>query len=68
VNNYRSENLGDGYVAHIYLTRGSPVVISLSFEGTLIAEWTGRDHVRGARAIRREMNKHKKSLKILRGE
>lgn len=68
MNQYRSEDLGDGYVVHFYLPPGQQMLVQVTFSGTFVAEKRTSSHVAAARWARRQIGSHKKSRKILKGE
>ncbi len=68
VNRYRSVDLGDGYVAHFYWPTDSFMLVQLSYEGTFVAQTRTSYHLRAARWARRQMERHRKAMQILKGD
>ena len=64
---YRGEDLGDGYVVHFVLPPGHKMLVQVSYEGTFVAQRHTHSHVAAARWARRQVRVHQKSRKILKG-
>jgi len=67
MNQYRSVDLGDGYVVHfVWDKERAWLHTQVGYEGTLVAWCRLRSHLRAARWTKREVRKHKKAMNILR--
>jgi len=64
---YRSENLGDGYIAHFYLAPGQLMMVRVTYEGTFVGQRKGDSHISAARWVRRQVKNHRKARSILKG-
>lgn len=67
MNQYRFEDLGDGYVVHFSLPPGQQMRTQVSFEGTFVAQKYTYSHLKAARWARAEVRRHRKARQILKG-
>lgn len=65
MNQYRAEDLGDGYVVHFHLPPGQQMLAQVSFEGTFVAQRRTNSHIFAARWARRQVRQHRKARQIL---
>jgi hypothetical protein len=68
MNRYRSVELDDGYVAHFFWESDDRMRVQLSYDSTFVAETRTGSHLWAARWARRQMRKHQRAMRILKGE
>lgn len=67
MNQYRFEDVGDGYVVHFFQPPGKALRSQISYEGTFIAQRNTQSHVAAAKWARKQIRDHRKAREILKG-